>query len=278
MKNKKLIIAIIMLCVILGVFVVIMCLNNNNQKKKDNIKKENITTKEYVAYVSINPLIRLNYKVSCSMTECDDPIIEDYELVNDDAKEIYKDIDIKNKSMNETVGILINKAKENNINVEKVHLYTNGDNLSVDVYYDDIKIEIEQKENLDDNTINEIIKEENYIEREVYVPITTVNYAKDFDLDNYVLDMRIIPDDLNKIVKIKIKGSSEIIKAICNSNLNGFNNVCEVNEVYGGVVVTKEMSKEGNYNTKAKFYSKNPEINIIELDDSLTYNINIIKR
>lgn len=72
-------------------------------------------------YVSINPLVRITFKEGYSVcisdkkeTVCSDKTnkITDYELINDDAKEIYKDINLKGLSIVEALIKICDKAKD----------------------------------------------------------------------------------------------------------------------------------------------------------------------
>ena len=52
----------------------------------------------------------------------------DISLLNEDAKSLYKDLDYKNKSLEELISSLISIAKEKNISTANVDITTNWPN------------------------------------------------------------------------------------------------------------------------------------------------------
>ena len=103
MNKKKLVIILsaVAVIIIIGVILGILLLNDEDVPKE--IQEDQVNT--YTAYVSINPLIKLEFEEKCTITKitnvdgevqenmaCDDPIVTDYVLVNEDAQNIYKDI------------------------------------------------------------------------------------------------------------------------------------------------------------------------------------------
>lgn len=133
--------------------------------------------RSYIAYVDINPLIKLNFNTTCKQNVCNEPIITDYELINEDAKTIYKDLVLNDKTLKETIELLANTVTENEIAFKEVHIYTNYDKE------DDFKLEgIDYNINLDIKKDNEletfidelIVKKENVKTKEVLVPVVSV--------------------------------------------------------------------------------------------------------
>ena len=140
-KSKNfLIIIIALLLVALIIMVILLFRKSNNQTNKGN----NMVS-DYVAYVKINPSIKLQYSQTCNdKNECTDPIVTNYELINDDAKNIYKDIDlVKNgKDLINVLDLITQTAKDNDINFETVEIYSDWN--SIDKY-------VEEKANKNDN-------------------------------------------------------------------------------------------------------------------------------
>ena len=155
-KNKKIFIIIIIgLALIILIASGIFLFIKNNDAKEQN----NEITNNYVAYISINPLIKLEYSQTCNEKKCDNPIVIKYELVNDDAKNIYKDVDLigTNRNLYDVITLISKTADENNIEFENVEIYSNWDNLNNYIENSDkgdykwsYIINIRDKENLED--------------------------------------------------------------------------------------------------------------------------------
>lgn len=122
-KNKKnwisLIVISIVVIVLAIIFFVMKDRNEVNNKDKGN----------YVAYVKINPLVKLTFNISnCEdSNNCDNFTTEVMEVtsLNDEALDIYRDLDFKDKKLEEVIVALILMAKENNYNIEDVNITTN---------------------------------------------------------------------------------------------------------------------------------------------------------
>lgn len=130
-KNKKVIIGIIivvLLVVVGGIFLF-------TKNKKDDNQNKTLKEETYTMYVSINPLVKLtfketyyeclnekNEKVICS--ESDNQVI-DYNLLNDDAKDIYKDIDFKGKDVYQSLVTLCDVARDNKIAFKSFEITSN---------------------------------------------------------------------------------------------------------------------------------------------------------
>lgn len=155
-KNKKILIYAITTLILISLIVGgIFFFSKDNEEKTQN--KE--TTNNYVAYVKINPLIKIEYSQTCKNDTCNDPIVTKYELVNDDAKDIYKDIDLigTNNNLYDVITLISKTAEENNIEFENVEIYSNWDNLNnyidnsnKDNYKWSYIVNVRDKENLED--------------------------------------------------------------------------------------------------------------------------------
>lgn len=163
--NKKWIIISSILLVIIGITLslILFVFKGNNEHT-------------YIAYVDINPLIKLNFKVSCDKdNNCSNPIVLDYELINEDAKTIYKDLVIKDKPLKETLELLAKTVKDKDIVFKEIHIYSNYDNEEeFKVESTDYNITFDAKTDKDlEQFIDElVVKKENQITKEVYLPIT----------------------------------------------------------------------------------------------------------
>ena len=149
--NKKLI-CIIGLALIFLIILIFLFRN----EKVDNNKNIQITN-SYVSYVKINPLIKIEYTQTCDKSGCSDPIVVKFDLVNDDAKDIYKDIDLigTNNNLFNVLSLIVDTAKDNNLEFDNVEIYSNWNNLENYVSNNDnitwsYIINIRDKENLDE--------------------------------------------------------------------------------------------------------------------------------
>ena len=184
MKNKKLIITISVLVMIIIVVSTILWLIF-----KDN--KVRTTQNTYTAYVSINPLIKLTFKVSCQNDDCTEPIITDTELINEDAKKVYKDLVLENKTLKESIELLASTVKDNDIAFKEVHIYTNYENeeeFKIDSIDYEIKLDIKKNEEFEQKIAQLITEDANKKTKEILVPIS---FSKQWFMI-YLADLRIM--------------------------------------------------------------------------------------
>ena len=124
LKSKKLLIGIafIIILIILIVGGIFLFKENKNNKEE--------TTSNYVAYIKINPSIKLEYKQICNNNKCEEPIVLKYELINDDAKNIFEDIDLlqNDKTLYKVINLITETTKNNNIKFDKVEIYSDWKN------------------------------------------------------------------------------------------------------------------------------------------------------
>ena len=137
MSKKKLVIILsaVVVIIIIGVILGILLLNDEDVPKE--IKGDKVNT--YTAYVSINPLIKLEFEEKCIITKgtnddgevqenmtCDDPIVTDYVLVNEDAQNIYKDVDFSNTggALSDVLVLIAQTARDNNVVFDTVDIYS----------------------------------------------------------------------------------------------------------------------------------------------------------
>lgn len=118
--NKKNLETIILLIIIVVLISIIFVLIKNKSDNKQDTKQET-----YVAYVKINPLVKLTFDVNykCDKeNKCEtvDNKIANVDLLNDDAKNIYSNLEYKDKSLELVVASLIDVADQNNKDISKV--------------------------------------------------------------------------------------------------------------------------------------------------------------
>lgn len=182
LKNKKTIILIILLAI--GLISLGSYLLFKNQNSKDNLNKTP-HSQYFTAYIKINPLVKFNFKATyeCNNEEeievCQEysTIINEVYLLNDEAKEIYQDIDFKNKSLEEGISILINEAIDAKVSIDKILITTN-------MYYslDVIKDKLNNK--LPNITANLVFNYEKELDEDKIIQNnTTKKYNINFDSD-----------------------------------------------------------------------------------------------
>lgn len=171
-NNKIIIIGLTSICVIVCILVLLISFLNGKNKNSNNDSNKKV--ENYIAYVSINPVVKLNFKIECQSDNCSDPIVTNYSLVNEDAKEIYKDTDLKDKSLKESLKLLNTFASDNEINTEYINVFTDWEDgikyisdISPDSKYVVKHLEIEELTNDDFET--ELLNDP-YIIVEVEIP------------------------------------------------------------------------------------------------------------
>ena len=136
-KKMVIIISVVILITILGIggYLIFREKPTTLPTKVKEKKIENT----YTMYVKINPLVKLTLKET--YTECieedgsksicvdiSDSII-DYELLNNDAKEVYDNLDFTGKTVLEALVMLCDTARENDIGFEKLEIVSDWDNI-----------------------------------------------------------------------------------------------------------------------------------------------------
>lgn len=209
-KNKKIIFGIITIIVVVCLLGIFLYKNKNTNNKKE-LKKET-----YTLYVSINPLVKLVFeetyfectndygeKEICSSIENK---VTESELINNDAKDIYKNLDFTNKTYLESIIMIMDKARENNIAFSEINLITDYENID----YNEIKNKI--KENPDYTTnfnvfvdIKEYINEEEILEE---IKTDAKTYTVTFEDDVNKIEERIVKENtiLGKLEPLKKEG------------------------------------------------------------------------
>ncbi len=119
---------------------------------KGKVKVLSTDTLKYVAYVKINPSVKLDYSRVCTKYSdgkevCDEPIVNNYELVNDDAKEIFNGVNLLagEKDLNSVIKTICTKAKEKGIDTSTV---------SVESDWNDINNYLTEKQTNNENNVN----------------------------------------------------------------------------------------------------------------------------
>lgn len=190
LKNKKLLIglgiAILLIITIVIILLVAKPKSENNEIPNNNVETNTETPvameETHTMYVSINPLVKLVFKEE--YTICKDENnqeyvcggiatdIIDYELINDDAKDVYKDLDFTGKTVEDVLLILCDTARDNDIGFESLEITTDSNNVDRDAlmnylkenstYEDEYTVYVNFEEYIDESIIeNDNINEGN---------------------------------------------------------------------------------------------------------------------
>ena len=180
-------------------------------------------------------MIKISFNVSCKNDECTEPKIIGTELINEDAKIIYKELEFKDKTLKETIELLINTVKDNGIAFKEVRIYTNYDHkdeFKIDSVDYEIVLDIKEDKILEEVIDKLVIDDANKKKKEVLVPVTYPKSLRDMGLspvylkpleheELFVKEYEVIAESDNEqipslrmpltYVRIIVLGSSEII-------------------------------------------------------------------
>ncbi len=186
-KYKKILIIVAIILLIALITIGIIGLTKKHKEKVEAQKEEEkIKTAEYEMLVKINPLVKIKFEINyelCLNEETDEEYrcniseekVTDLVLLNDDAKNIYKDLSFKDQNLYKLLAELCDTAKENNITVTNLKLITNYDNLKEDVkdtilfnrkYQEDFELVLETNDLKDQETIISNLEQEVQKEKE----------------------------------------------------------------------------------------------------------------
>ena len=259
---------LVLIVVVATIFAILM------PKEKSNV---------YSAYIDINPLIKLDFKVSCKNDKCEAPVVVGYEFINDDAKEIYKDLVIKDKPLKETIELLATTVKDNNITFKEVHIYTNYNNKdefkinSVDY---EIVLDVKESKELEQVVDELIIKKETIITKEIIVPII---YPKEVEEKKMFFQSMTEDCTFFKLteyselyvsrgrLKINISGPTELINDLPeNTSIDDW-------EFYIKALVDVKDYSIGEHTTTLNITSQNSNVKILS-PTSIRVNYEVLER
>lgn len=178
-------------------------------------KKKEKVYDTYDMYVSIIPFVKLTFRAeyeTCDNTYCftGNAEVIDFELINDDAKTIYNELNFKGMKVIDVIILLCDVARENNIAYDSVSITTNW----MDMYDDEVlKNEIIANSKYELNydifvDIREYIDEEEMIQDTENDEI--VEYIVSFNRDNG-----------DSIIKRKVK-ENEVVQEVKSGNKSGY--------------------------------------------------------
>lgn len=168
--SKKFICILVgIICVIfLGIIMAIGIIKKSSQESKIEP-----VVSSFELYIEVNPIVKLDFNTYCIDKICDKAIVTNFELVNNDAKEIFKETNFNNMELREAIS-LIYRATIENKELDTMVLYTTWTNEN---YWDNFqyKEKIDYRV-LDSNEFSKIVEE-----------LTTINYQVNFYNDDGTL-------------------------------------------------------------------------------------------
>ena len=270
MKNKKWIFIASGLVLMVTIVISILIATFTNKSSQELKEEEKTTESIYTAYVSINPLVKLTFKVLCQNDVCDEPIVTDTELINEDAKEIYKDLVIKNKTLKETIELLATTVKDNNIAFKEVHIYSNYDNedyFKVESVDYEITLDVKEEKELEQVIDELIINEQPTKTKEI-----RIQYLYPKEVKERLFEFQALKEDCTVFefieypelyvsrggIKVTISGPATLIDSLPNSVVgdDAFNFWIQA------FVEVNDYSK-GEHITSLNITSQNPNIKIV---------------
>lgn len=126
-QNRKIVFGIIAVVAIIAIAGMIFFV-----AKKEHGEEKKIKEATYTMYVKINPLVKLTFQET--YYECKDDEgnwhicsersnqVLDYDMLNDDAKDVYHEIDFKGKTVADSLVVLCDVARDNNIGFEALEI------------------------------------------------------------------------------------------------------------------------------------------------------------
>lgn len=126
-QNKKIVIGFITVVAVIAIASIIFLVVNDDHHEEKKMKEST-----YTMYVKINPLVKLTFQET--YYECKDEDgnwdicgessnqVLDYDMLNDDAKDIYNTIDFKGKTVADSLVVLCDVARDNNIGFEALEI------------------------------------------------------------------------------------------------------------------------------------------------------------
>ncbi len=213
LKNKKLLAIIGGGLIVLAIIITCIVLNVNKKEDAPVYKEET-----HNMFVKINPFVKLVFKEEyylCKSENGKDEIcgeqtnkVVGYELINDDAKTFYKDLEFTNKDLYEVLLMLCETARDNNIGFESLEITTDSNNITNEKVLDYLK--------------NNSKYEVNY---SVYVNfeehINEENILKDEGIENKIYLVTFNSDGGNKIESQTIDKGNKVSKP-ANPTKNGY--------------------------------------------------------
>lgn len=205
-------------------------------------------------YISINPIVKVTFKEkyqNCENEELNNKcnlstVITEYELVNDDAKTIYKDIDFYEKDIIEIIPKMVDAVNNSNINFTTINIVTNWKNGYDENFVSDVIEESSNninKYNVDINIMEsieeEILNQQIVSKKSEKIHILSLNYdvIQDKELSSSILNA-------NTKYVVEVFGKKEIIDNLDLENIDLYVDFSEFKDL------NLESDVTGNYQAK----------------------------
>jgi len=203
--NKKTIFIGIAALVVIAISITTLILTLGKDDKKPSNKKTE-EEKLYTMYVKINPLVKLTFKETAFECENDNGEKEvcsgisseiiDYELINNDAKEIYSKLDFKGKEVIDVLVELCDTARANDIGFESLEITSDWE----EVY--------------DEETIKNALKEKATYEYDIHIYVDFKEYID----EDKILEGEEPEEEKMYLVKFDSNGGSAIDNQVLKEN------------------------------------------------------------
>lgn len=266
LKNKKIMISLGILILLIVIIAIVLLFtkpkNENNETPNSVVEPDTntpVATEEtHIMYVSINPLVKLVFKEEYTICKdttnqeypCGEVLSEiiEYELINDDAKVIYDELNFIGITVEEALVALCNTAKDNNIIFESLEITTDS-------------------KNIDQEALMSYLQENSIYEDEL---IVYVNFEK--DLDESIAESKNAseedPNDDNEV-----ENENDHSANIDNSNTPSNNDNASVENSNNNNNPTIDNTKNEDDNIKEDIPSEN-ENNSEEINQPYDINLN----
>ena len=172
LENKKILIILAVVFILILATGCLFMFKNGDDDKGGTKKK---VTNTSIMYVKINPLVKLTFQEEYFLCHDDlgnesicgniDTSVLDYELLNDDAKDIYNDLEFKDKDIADVLLMLCDTARDNDIGFKSLEITTDNKNINDEDILNYIKenskyeteytIYVNFEEHIDDSKIND---------------------------------------------------------------------------------------------------------------------------
>lgn len=194
---------------------VLQKLKSSDTPKLTKTEEKKKQYKTYDMYVSINPFVKLTFRAeyeACDNTICftgNEEVI-DSELINDDAKTVYNDLDFKGQHVMDALILLCDTARTNGIAYDSVSVTTNWMDM-----YDDQVLRMEfQKKSKYEFTYDVFLDVKEHINGKEIIENTENDTSKD-----YIVSFN--RDNGDSIIKRRVK-ENEVVSEIKAGNKNGY--------------------------------------------------------
>lgn len=171
-KNKKKLVLFIGLLILLLIVLFIIAFCRDKKELKEN---KSLIQDTYIMYIKINPLVKLTVneisecvisktgKEKCTYQKNE---VISYEYLNEDAKEVYSDLDLSNITVLEALGLIGKYTVDSEIEFKNIEINTNWKfKYTKDEILNEIKkqtkssieifIDIKENENIDEESLLE---------------------------------------------------------------------------------------------------------------------------